>query len=270
MSGNRRRLTGVRALGRRLWDTVWELLGRDTMVVTNAIAFNFLLCLFPLLLVLFAAAQSLPGRRASSAVLLVMHELIPFERDTLTQSVQGLRRLAPGLQVFSLLMIVWGSSGIFMPVEMALARAWGSAPRAWVKSRGLAFAATLGGALLAFLSVGVTVFARSYNDVWPRVAEYGARASALLLTYVLFFLIYLLIPSPSVGSSVALRSALWAGTAWEAAKYLFVINLARANLRLYYGPLAFAVSLVLWAQLSSMVLVFGALMVPAPGRRRPD
>src|SRR5262245_42539087 len=99
----RRRESALAAVGRRLWDAVWTLLGRDTMVVTNAIAFNFLLCLFPLLLVLFAAAQSLPGRRASSAVLMVMHELIPFERDVLTQSVQGLRRLAPGLQVFSLL-----------------------------------------------------------------------------------------------------------------------------------------------------------------------
>lgn len=266
MSRGKAASSGPVALARRLWDAGGTLLARDTMVVTNAIAFNFLLCLFPLLLVLVAAAQALPGRRASTAVLLVMHELIPFEREALAQSVQGLRRLAPGLQVFSLLMIVWGSSGIFMPIEMALARAWGSQPRTWLKSRGLAFAATLGGGLLAFLSVALTVVARSYDDVWPRVAEYGARASALLLTYVLFFLIYLLIPSPSVGVGVALRSALWAGTVWEAAKYLFVINLARTNLHLFYGPLAFAVSLVLWAQLSSMVLVFGALMVP--GRRR--
>ena len=199
-----------------------------------------------------------------------MHELIPFEREALAQSVQGLRRLAPGLTAFSLLLIVWGSSGIFMPVEMALARAWGSQPRTLVKSRGLAFAATLGGGLLAFLSVAVTVLARSYRRRLAAPAEYGARASALLLTYVLFFLIYLLIPSPSVGRGVALRSALWAGTAWETAKYLFVINLARANLRLYYGPLAFAVSLVLWAQLSSMVLVFGALMVPARQPRRRE
>ena len=155
-------------LGRRLWDVGATLLGRDTMVVTNAIAFNFLLCLFPLLLALTAAAQALPGRRASNAVLLVMHELIPFEREALAQSVHGLRRLAPGLTVFSLLVIVWGSSGIFMPVEMALARAWGSQPRTFVRSRLLAFAATLGGGLLAFLSVAVTVLARSYNDVWPR------------------------------------------------------------------------------------------------------
>jgi uncharacterized BrkB/YihY/UPF0761 family membrane protein len=40
------------------------------------------------------------------------------------------------------------------------------------------------------------------------------------------------------------------------------MNLARSNLQAVYGPLAFAVSLVLWAYVSSLVLVFGALMVP--------
>ena len=138
--------------------------------------------------------------------------------------------------------------------------------RIW-RSRCLAFVMTLAGDVLALASIVLTVAARSYGKHWPLLAAYAAKASAFLLTYFLFFLIYLLIPSPSVGGSVALRSALWAGSAWESAKYLFVINLARTNLHLYYGPLAFAVALVLWAQLSSMVLVFGALMVPAKPRR---
>jgi membrane protein len=215
--------------------------------------------------VVAAASRQLPGgRRVTTALLLVLSELIPFERQALAQSVQGLRRLAGGLEMLSLFLIVWGSSGIFVPVEMALGRAWGSRPRAFVYSRALAFLMTVAGGLLAFLSVAVTVVARSYQKEWPFVAEYGARASALMMTYLLFFMVYRIIPQPSVGWAVALKAAHWAGTVWEAAKYLFVINLARANLQAVYGPLAFAVSLVLWAYVSSLVLVFGALMVPAP------
>ena len=78
-------------------------------------------------------------------------------------------------------------------------------------------------------------------------------------------MVYRLSPRPRRCGRAA--RALWAGTAWEVAKYLFVINLARTNLRALYGPLAFSVSLVLWAYVSSLVLVFGALMVPA--RRNP-
>jgi membrane protein len=263
-------MSAARALGRRLAQAVAALLARDTMVATNAIASNFLLCLFPLLLVLVAVAQRLPWRRASAAVLLVMHELIPFEHEALAASLHGLGRAARGLEVFSLLLIVWGSSGIFMPVEMALNRAWGGQPRSFVRSRLLAFLVTLAGGLLAILSVALTVTVRSYGAGWPTVAKYVAKASALLLTYLLFFLIYRVVHSPSVGGRTALKAALWAGTGWEVVKYLFVINLARANLQLIYGPLAFAVSLVLWAYVSSLVLVFGALLVPASRRaRRP-
>ena len=238
------------------------LLARETMVITNAIAFNFLLCLFPLLLVVVAALQPFSTRRVGTALLLVLHELIPFEHEAMTRSLQSLTKAAKGLEVFSLLLIVWGSSGIFMPVEMALNRAWGGQPRPFLRSRLLAFLMTVAGGLLTFLSVSLTVLARSYGRELPALARYGAKLSALLLTYLIFFLIYRVVSDPSVGGRVALRAAWWAGTAWEAAKYLFVINLGRANLQAFYGPLAFAVALVLWAYVSSLVLVFGALMSP--------
>ena len=65
------------------------------------------------------------------------------------------------------------------------------------------------------------------------------------------------------------RQALWAAVVWEASKYAFVWNLGRMQLATFYGPLAFAVSLVLWAYVSSVVLVFGAAMAPGtPGRGR--
>ena len=260
---------GRRKVASRLWWVLGELLARDTMVITNAIAFNFLLCLFPLVLVLVAASQQLPGRRISTALLLVLNELIPFEHEALAVSLQGLRKIARGLEVFSVLMIFWGSSGIFMPVEMALNRAWGGRTRTFVRSRMVALLMTVAGGLLAILSVVMTVAARASSREWPTVARYGAKASALLLTCLLFYLIYRVIPEPPVGSRVALRAALWAGFLWEAVKYLFVINLGRSNLQAVYGPLAFAVSLVLWAYVSSLVLVLGALMVPVdrPGSR---
>src|SRR6185503_2878470 len=104
--------------------------------------------------------------------------------------------------------------------------------------------------------------ARSYGRHWPILAAYAAKASAFLLTYFLFFLIYRFIPDAPVVSGVALRAALWGGVTWEAVKYIFVIKLGQMNLPAFYGPLAFSVSLVLWAYVSSLALVFGALMTP--------
>ena len=247
------------------------LLSREIAVLANAIAFNLLLCLFPLLLVLGVAAERLPlGSRAQGALYVLLQELIPFGHQALSQSLRGLARAARGVEILSLVLIVWGSSGIFIPVEMALNRVWGGRPaRSFLSSRGLAFLMTVAGGLLALFSVALTAAARGFSRGWPRLSAYSVKGSALLLTIILFFLIYRIVPDAPVSSRVALRAALWAGGAWEAGKYAFLVQLERMNLQALYGSLAFAVSLVLWAYVSSLILVFGALMAPAAGRAAP-
>jgi membrane protein/epoxyqueuosine reductase len=259
-------------LWQRLRVTVGFLLSREISVLTNAIAFNFLLCLFPLVLAVVAVAQHLAGgRRVLTALLLVLQELIPFGHQAIAESLRNLTKIARGLEIVSVVLIVWGSSGIFMPVEMALNRAWGGplAPRTFWKSRGLAFLMTVAGGLLVLGSVGLTVAARSYGREWPLVAGYAAKTSAFLLTCLLFFMVYRFVPSVPVSSRVATRAALLAGASWELLKYAFVVRLAHLNLQAFYGPLAFAVSLILWAYVSSLVLVFGALLAPIDPRPRP-
>ena len=247
------------------------LLSREIAVLANAISFNLLLCFFPLLLVLGAVAEQLPlGSKASNALSLLLQELIPFGHQALSASLKGLARTARGLEFFSLLLIVWGSSGIFIPVEMVLNRVWGGGRpiRHFAVSRVLAFLMTVAGGLIALASVALTMAARGYSRDWPKLAGLSAKASAVLLTVLVFFLIYRVVPDVAVSSRVALRAALWAGGAWEGAKYVFLIQLARMNLQAFYGPLAFAVSLVLWAYVSSLILVFGALMAPMDGASR--
>jgi len=246
------------------------LLSREVVVLMNAIAFNVLLCLFPLLLVLVAASQRLAPVGGSAPVLrLLLAELIPFGGDTLAVSLRQMTRLAPGFEALSLGLVVWGSSGVFMPVELALDRVWGgSGPRSFWKSRLLAFALTVAGGGLLLLSVALTLAVRGYGRGWPLVADSAAKAAALLLSWTLFLLVYRLVPRARVDLRVAARAALWAAVLWEVSKYAFVWNLGRMQLATFYGPLAFAVSLVLWAYVSSVVLVFGAAMAPGAPKGR--
>jgi YihY family inner membrane protein len=245
------------------------LLSREVAVLTSAIAFNFLLCLFPLLLVVVAAAQRLaPGGAASFALRALIQELIPFGGDTIAASLRQMTRLARGLEVLSLLLIAWGASGVFIPVEMVLNRVWGGREnRSFWKSRILAFVLTVAGATLALLSVALTVLARGFGREWPLVTGFAVKALALVLTWMVFLLVYRVAPEARVAWSVAAQAALWAAVVWEASKYAFVWNLGRMQLQTFYGPLAFAVTLVLWAYVSSLVLAFGAAMVSAAGAR---
>ncbi len=245
------------------------LLSREVMVLTNAIAFNFLLCLFPLLLVLVAAAQRLaPGSAAASAVRALLVELIPFGDETLAASLRQMTRLARGFELLSLALIVWGASGIFVPVEMALDRAWGGRqPRVFWKSRLLAVLLTVVGGAMALVSVALTLAARGFGRQWPLATAFALKAAAVLLTWSLFLVVYRLAPSARVELRVAAAAAVWSAALWEASKYVFVWNLGRMQLATLYGPLAFAVSLVLWAYVSSLVLVFGAAVTPAARQR---
>jgi membrane protein len=114
----------------------------------------------------------------------------------------------------------------------------------------------------------VTAFGQDLAEPVALVASWGAKAAAFGLGWALFALVYRIAPSARIDFGVAARAALWAALAWEASKYVFVWNLGRMQLSALYGPLAFAVSLVLWAYVSSLVLVFGAGMAPgvAPPR----
>ena len=163
----------------RLSKAAGTLVSRDIAVLTNAIAFNFLLCLFPLLLVVAAVSQQLPGgRRAGTALLLLLDELIPFGHEAMAPALRNLNKMAKGLEIVSLALIVWGSSGIFMPVEMALNRAWGGRPhRHFWRSRMLAVLMTLAGGLLALCSVALTLAAREWAQELPALAAHGAKAS---------------------------------------------------------------------------------------------
>lgn len=253
-----------RSLFQRVWRASGMLISRDVGFLTHAIAFNFLLCLFPLTVVLLAVASQLePGRRAPALLVAALAQYMPFAESELTRALQGLARMAGRLEALSLLLIVWGSSGIFLPVEMVLNRAWGGRePRSFVWSKILAFVMTVVGGMVVLLSVLITMTARSWGKEWPLVAAWSVKASAFLLTLLLFFLVYRLVPGGPVRSAVALRAALWGGCAWEAAKYLFVAQLGRMDLKAFYGPAAMAVALLLWAYVSSLALVFGALMAP--------
>jgi YihY family inner membrane protein len=260
------------ALGslRRARHVVSTMLSRQVAVLTNAIAFNFLLALFPLLVFVAALTRQLPGgaQREAAGLLVVLQELIPFDHEVMAQALRGLTRTAAGLEVVALGLILWSSSGIFIPVEMALNHAWGGrSNRHFVWSKILAFTMTLICGLLALLSVAITVAARAYGHDWPLLARYSGKVSALLLSYLLFFLVYRVVPDVPVKGRTALRAALVAGTLWEVVKYVFVVRLPRTRLAAFYGPLAFSVSLVLWAYVSSLVLVFGALIV-AESRHR--
>jgi membrane protein len=107
-------------------------------------------------------------------------------------------------------------------------------------------------------------------------------ALPLLLTYCVFFLIYVIVPNRRIHWSSALQAALFSGVLWELAKQLFgwyVAHLTR--LPIIYGSLSTVVMFILWVYYSAAILLVGGELVflleaahteteRQPSARQPD
>jgi uncharacterized BrkB/YihY/UPF0761 family membrane protein len=73
-----------------------------------------------------------------------------------------------------------------------------------------------------------------------------------------FFSIYWLLPNRKVPWRHVLRTAIYTGVIWLAAKYLFMALLPHLELQTLYGPFYVSVGLLLWAYVSGLILFAGA------------
>jgi membrane protein len=81
----------------------------------------------------------------------------------------------------------------------------------------------------------------------------------LFLNWIAFYLLYDLLPHTRVRIGAALRGALVAGTAWEAAKIGFDVYVRYfASYGTLYGPLAVVPVFLVWLYLTWVVVLFGA------------
>jgi uncharacterized BrkB/YihY/UPF0761 family membrane protein len=84
------------------------------------------------------------------------------------------------------------------------------------------------------------------------------RASALVASILLFFLIYWVLPNRKVPARAVLPTAIVIGVLWEGAKYVYVLALPKLDFAAVYGPFYVSVGLMIWAFLSGLLLLAGA------------
>jgi YihY family inner membrane protein len=171
--------------------------------------------------------------------------------------------------VYSVVMLLISSTGVFLPLEVALNGVWGvrenrSYLRNQLVSLGLAFAV----GVLALGSIALTaaqktvlawIFFGHVDNIAYRFLEGGTlRVFALVASILLFFVIYWVLPNRKVPARAVLPTAIVVGVLWEAAKYLYVLALPRLDFPAVYGPFYVSVGLMIWAFLSGLLLLAGA------------
>lgn len=249
--------------------TARYLLRTEVHTFAFSVAANAILSFFPFLLLLMTLIRYVfRSQLMYTVVENLLRDYLPTGQEFVIRNLNALVGTHHRAQVFSLAMLLITSTGIFLPLEVALNRVWGfrnnrSYLRNQLISLGLVFAC----GSLALLSVGLT--AGNVAIVKSALHGYGAwyvelvdfitmKVFSIGASIAIFFLVYWLLPNGKVPAQGVLPAAVLMGLLSELLKYVYIFALPRLNFAEVYGPFAISVSLMFWAFLSGMLLLTGA------------
>jgi YihY family inner membrane protein len=246
------------------------LAGTEVHTYAFSVAANVILSLFPFIVLMLTLAQRVFHSPAMVAVLWdLMRSLLPVSQDFVMRNMLILAHPHKGTQVFSVFMLLVTSTGVFLPLEVALNKVWGVREnRNYLANQAvsLGLAAMVG--VLVLASVGLSAVQRTVlafvfmghtdNFMFHLAGSTVLRVCAVIASCLMFFLIYWILPHRKVPAMAVLPTAVVVGLLWEAAKYLYVLALPRLDFEAVYGPFKTTVGLMMWAFLSGLLLLAGA------------
>lgn len=257
-----------------LEESLEKFLNEDSLATSASMAYHSLLCIFPFLLLLTSLSglyirhHELTGRLA-----IVLGRYLPMRADFIFQNLQSISSAYGRVGTISFLLLLWSSSGIFLPLEKALNRAWeAERGRSWLRRKLLALTMALVIGFLILISsalVGVNVYVHNWLrqgglrlPLPPPLLTLGYNlliiATTFTLTLAMFVVLFKWLPNRPMHLGQVFPSALLTAVLWEGARSLFTLLLPVFNYRHIYGSIGVVVALMTWAYVSSVVVLFGA------------
>ena len=257
-------------LGNQLAALLRYLTQTDVHTYAFSVAANVILSLFPFIVLLLTVSRVVFHSHAMESVVSeLMHSFLPTGQDFVMRNMALLAHPRKGAQLFSLAMLLITSTGVFLPLEVALNNVWHATPnRSYWKNQlvALGLAAAVGG--LAIGSVGFSAaqdrvlrllfFEHTQNVAYRLLSAGFLNVLASLSSITIFFLIYWVLPNRKIPVRAVLPAAIVTGLLWEGAKYLYVAALPWLDFQKVYGPFYISVGLMMWAFLSGLILLAGA------------
>ncbi|MGH7418398.1 MAG: YihY/virulence factor BrkB family protein [Candidatus Rokuibacteriota bacterium] len=257
---------------------VARFLGESGFFLAAGLAFFFLVCVVPLLL-LGASTLGfvLSSQEAAQGAVNQLTRNFPVYRREITGAILRIIETRALSGIAGTLALVFFSTPLFGATRLVLHRMLGvRAGGGYVSNLLLDTGMVLLLTVLLFASSTATWLFHTYQELIPKPLPAASRwthtvpiAFSVTLSTMMFYLGYRYVPRrrPRVGA--ALVGALLAAVLWEVAKQLFRLYIR--NVGVYdqiYGPLGVLVAFVMFVYYSAIVFVFGAAYVASLDSRR--
>ena len=249
--------------------TVRYLLRTEVHTFAFSVAANAILSFFPFVLLLMTLVERVFHSRAMYGVIIeLLRDNLPAGQEFVIRNMSALAEARNRAQLASFVILLITSTGVFMPLEVALNRVWRFPDnRSYLGNQlislGLAFACGILALISIALSAGNIVLLRTlaFGHEFFLVRILGfmtAKVFATITSMAIFFLIYWLLPNGKVPAKTVLPAAITMGLLSEILKYSYILLLPRLNFQEVYGPFAISVSMMFWAFLTGLLLLTGA------------
>jgi YihY family inner membrane protein len=236
-----------------------------------SVAANVILSLFPFIVMMLTLSRHLfLSHSLEPVVWQMMYTFLPSNQYFIMHNMQLLlAHPHKSTQIYSIVMLLISSTGVFLPLEVALNKVWGVREnRSYLSNQAVSLVLAFAVGVLAMTSVALTAgqqsllawifFGHIHNFVYVFLNGVTLRTLAVVVSILIFFLIYWILPNRKVPARAVLPTAIVIGVLWEGAKYLYVLALPHIDFQSVYGPFYVSVGLMMWAFLSGLLLLAGA------------
>jgi len=240
----------------------------DLNVKASALTYSILFAMIPTFAMIIAIAKGFGIEKLIRSSL----EGTFFGQEDLIPQVMGfveryLETTQGGLFIgIGLAVLFYSVMNFFMQVERAFNDIWKvKKSRSLVRQFSTYFSSILLIPLLIVLSSGLSIFintaiAQSFlYDVLNPVLRFGFKFAPYVINWIVFTVLYLIIPNTKVRFINALIAGVIAGTAFQLFQFLYIhgqVYLSRYNI--VYGSFAAIPLLLLWLQISFLIVLLGA------------
>jgi len=246
----------------------------DLTTSAAALSYFTIIALFPLLLLLLNLGTTVFGAEQMRAFLIGrILELLPGTRDFVLKNIEAVTDLSSSVLITCFIILVWAGSWVFRVIEKAFSRIWHTDCRSFLHGRLITIAVAIMVALTLIGTAAISSFFTLLRATGPHLPATVPRGLsmltgffwqvlfgvvALLLTIVLFSIIYRFLPNRRVTWREAMPGAVLAAVFWEAAKYGFSLVIPYFHYDLVYGSIGAGIALLSWVYISSLIMLFGA------------
>ena len=268
----------------------WRLLGRyllktEVHVYAFSIAGNVLLAFLPFMSVmLWILRYGLGWSAAELALYGGIRDIFPGETGAfLTYNLKQIALNSRRLAWYSLPLLLFTANGIFLPLEVALNRAWGvKVNRSLVKNQVVSMSLIFACGVLVLVSAALSGHAQSLwgmlsnqdirqfaHDVEtnprasyvPFVIAFLSKLAAIAFTILSLFLVFCYLPNTKVPKRRIVPCVVLIGLALEVLKWInmFTWPWVYAKLsREYYSVFVNSATILTWSFLAGLVVLAGA------------